>query len=344
VPELSTHFLVASSHTILFSIDIQAKKNEFAWGTSPSGPSGQFFRSEKLIKNFLHFSQGQAHTMAQGGSRNGLCHGCDQSAHGSRQGVEGFAENNSSRSPTAFSDTNHLTRNSAETMMGLQIELEAATRVLETVHTSLSLKSGAELFLRYVTRAYLDIPDFTQCKSKLIERGEQLRTKTTSSRKQIAFLAEPFIRDGMVLLVHGFSRVVCSVLIAAAAKEKRFTVFVTESRPEPNGQRTVETLLKHNLPVTLISDSTVGAIMDKVDMVLVGAEAVVENGGIINKVRTMHTYLKLTFIVYLCSEHLFSKVSRPTRSSGCSSTGRRDSFFKPIYFSFSRSLFLCRPV
>eukprot|EP01122_Echinamoeba_exundans_P003301 TRINITY_DN13420_c0_g1_i1.p1 TRINITY_DN13420_c0_g1~~TRINITY_DN13420_c0_g1_i1.p1 ORF type:complete len:317 (+),score=62.82 TRINITY_DN13420_c0_g1_i1:35-985(+) len=174
----------------------------------------------------------------------------------------------------------------AETMMGLQIELEAASRVLGTVHTSLSLKSGAELFLRYVTRAYLDIPDFNQCKSKLIERGEQLRTKTTSSRKQIAFLAEPFIRDGMVLLVHGFSRVVCSVLIAAAAKEKRFTVYVTESRPEPNGHRTVETLLKHNLPVTLISDSTVGAIMDKVDMVLVGAEAVVENGGIINKVGT----------------------------------------------------------
>lgn len=175
-------------------------------------------------------------------------------------------------------------------MMGLQIELEAASRVLMTVHSSLSLKSGAELFLRYVTRTYLDIPDFNMCKNKLIERGEQLRTKTTSSRKQIAFLAEPFIRDGMVLLVHGFSRVVCSVLIAAANKEKRFTVYVTESRPEPNGQRTVETLLKHNLPVTLISDSTVGTIMDKMDMVLVGAEAVVENGGVINKVR-FHLFL-----------------------------------------------------
>lgn len=37
--------------------------------------------------------------------------------------------------------------------------------------------------------------------------------------------------------------------------------------------------------VTIVPDSTVGFIMEKVDYVLVGAEAVVENGGIINKVR-----------------------------------------------------------
>lgn len=36
--------------------------------------------------------------------------------------------------------------------------------------------------------------------------------------------------------------------------------------------------------VTIVPDSTVGFIMEKVDYVLVGAEAVVENGGIINKV------------------------------------------------------------
>lgn len=39
-----------------------------------------------------------------------------------------------------------------------------------------------------------------------------------------------------------------------------------------------------NIPCTLILDSAVGYIMEKVDMVMVGAECVVESGGIINKV------------------------------------------------------------
>lgn len=39
-----------------------------------------------------------------------------------------------------------------------------------------------------------------------------------------------------------------------------------------------------NIPCTLILDSAVGYIMERVDMVMVGAECVVESGGIINKV------------------------------------------------------------
>lgn len=39
-----------------------------------------------------------------------------------------------------------------------------------------------------------------------------------------------------------------------------------------------------NIPCTLILDSAVGYVMEKVDFVMVGAEAVVESGGIVNKV------------------------------------------------------------
>ena len=46
-----------------------------------------------------------------------------------------------------------------------------------------------------------------------------------------------------------------------------------------------KTLMEMGFAVTIVPDSTVGYIMEKVDYVLVGAEAVVENGGIINKVR-----------------------------------------------------------
>lgn len=44
-------------------------------------------------------------------------------------------------------------------------------------------------------------------------------------------------------------------------------------------------LKQEGIPSTVILDSAVGYIMEKVDLVLVGAEGVVESGGIINKVR-----------------------------------------------------------
>jgi translation initiation factor eIF-2B subunit alpha len=39
------------------------------------------------------------------------------------------------------------------------------------------------------------------------------------------------------------------------------------------------------IPTSLVLDCAVGSVMDQVDLCLVGAEGVMENGGIINKVR-----------------------------------------------------------
>lgn len=44
-----------------------------------------------------------------------------------------------------------------------------------------------------------------------------------------------------------------------------------------------------DIPCTVILDSAVGYVMEQVDMVMVGAEGVVESGGIINKVIKPYT-------------------------------------------------------
>jgi methylthioribose-1-phosphate isomerase len=86
------------------------------------------------------------------------------------------------------------------------------------------------------------------------------------------------------MLIHGYSRVVTTVLLHAAKEKKYFTVYVTEGRPDCAGYQAAEELIKAGIPVNLVLDSAVGYIMEKVDFVLMGAEGVVENGGIINKV------------------------------------------------------------
>lgn len=48
-----------------------------------------------------------------------------------------------------------------------------------------------------------------------------------------------------------------------------------------------EKLIKANIPTQLIADTAVGYALEQVDFVLSGSEAVVENGGIINRVGTL---------------------------------------------------------
>lgn len=70
------------------------------------------------------------------------------------------------------------------------------------------------------------------------------------------------------------------------AAKKRFSVYITESQPDLSGKKMAKALCHLNVPVTVVLDAAVGYIMEKVDLVIVGAEGVVENGGIINKIGT----------------------------------------------------------
>uniref|UniRef100_A0A8B9Q847 Eukaryotic translation initiation factor 2B subunit alpha n=1 Tax=Apteryx owenii TaxID=8824 RepID=A0A8B9Q847_APTOW len=128
--------------------------------------------------------------------------------------------------------------------------------------------------------------DYSTCKEIMIERGEIFLRRVSLSRNKIAKLCHPFIRDGARILTHAYSRVVLRVLEAAVESKKRFSIYVTESQPDQAGQKMAKALRKLNIPVTVILDAAVGYIMEKVDLVLVGAEGVVESGGIINKIGT----------------------------------------------------------
>jgi len=109
-------------------------------------------------------------------------------------------------------------------------------------------------------------------------------------RKRITELLLPFLKDDMVILTHGFSRVVLQVLLAAAAQRKRIYVYATEGRPRcegcviSNSLQMYRRLRQVDIPCTVVLDSAVAYIMPKVDMCLIGAEGVVESGGLFNAV------------------------------------------------------------
>lgn len=176
----------------------------------------------------------------------------------------------------------------ATTMMELEIELKKASDSLKSWDTtSISLTAGCDLFMRYVTRtSALEYEDFNSAKARLIERAEKFGEISYKARKIIAMLSQDFIFDGCTILVHGFSRVVLEVLKTAAQNKKLFRVLCTEGRPDRTGLRLSNELAKLDVPVKLLIDSAVAYSMDEVDMVFVGADGVVESGGIINMMGT----------------------------------------------------------
>ncbi|EPZ36205.1 translation initiation factor eIF-2B subunit alpha [Rozella allomycis CSF55] len=175
----------------------------------------------------------------------------------------------------------------ANTMAEFIQEIEKSVESLKRhFNDAVSVSAGCELFLRFVTRTATDFIEFEKCKKRLYERGSKFEQKASMCRQKIAQSALNFIRDGTNILIHSYSRVVTLVLLKAAAANKRFTVYVTEARPGCSGISSAEILRKAGIPVKVILDSAVGYYMESIDMVLVGAEGFVENGGLINQIGT----------------------------------------------------------
>lgn len=181
-----------------------------------------------------------------------------------------------------------IQQSGAETLAELREALKGAIdEIMNTDTMVTSISSTGELFLRFITLTTLSETSFDECKRTLIERGEMFLEEAKKSREKIAMLGEPFITDGIKILIHGKSRVVLEVLKRAARiSRKHFNVYITQSLPDMAGQEMSEQLKKEKIQSIVVLDAAVACIMEKVDLVIVGAEGVVESGGIVNKIGT----------------------------------------------------------
>ncbi|KAF2871423.1 translation initiation factor-like protein eIF-2B subunit alpha [Massariosphaeria phaeospora] len=178
--------------------------------------------------------------------------------------------------------------------------LERHTEVLKaSIPNPISLSAGTDLFQRYLVTtlnrpASLNLgpgDDFRAVRNHLLSNGRLFVERAKASRDKIASFGKHFIRDGATVLTNGGSRVVGALLRRAAeSSTMRFKVIYvlspSSSTDSTEGHHTVADLRAHNVPVATIPDSAVAYSLGKVDMVIVGAEGVVENGGIISRMGT----------------------------------------------------------
>ncbi|KAI0054040.1 nagb/rpia/CoA transferase-like protein [Auriscalpium vulgare] len=160
---------------------------------------------------------------------------------------------------------------------------DGAEALKKRVHNPIGLNAGSELFIAFVTLFPHESASFSELRTELVRQGQTYATEALQFRPKIADLALDFIKDDSVILTHSYSRVVMQALLHAHQR-KRISVYVTEARPRGLGIKTYESLTAAGIPCTVVLDSAVAYVMDQVDFVLVGSEAVVESGGLINAV------------------------------------------------------------
>uniref|UniRef100_A0A3Q0KIJ4 Translation initiation factor eIF2B subunit alpha n=1 Tax=Schistosoma mansoni TaxID=6183 RepID=A0A3Q0KIJ4_SCHMA len=169
------------------------------------------------------------------------------------------------------------------TVQGLHDVMNAAIeRMWKEGVSNLSVISACELFQRFITLATLDTVDFDECKRVLFERAQIFIRKVGSCRRKIAENFLNYIPNGSVIFLHSYSRVVLAALEYAASTQKRLHCYVTTCAPSGLGAKMTKALAKLKVSCTLVPDNSLAYLMPQVDLVVLGAEAVVESGGILN--------------------------------------------------------------
>lgn len=172
----------------------------------------------------------------------------------------------------------------------------------------IALSAGTDLFQRYLIQT-LNRPgalgsggDFGYLRQHLLSNGRLFVQRAKKARAKIAEEGRLFIREGSTILTNGGSRVVSALLLRASGSQSvgpRFRVIYVlpspslssakppedKSKPE-EGHKTITTLRSHSIPVAVIPYSALAISLPLIDLVLVGAEGVVENGGIISRLGT----------------------------------------------------------
>jgi ribose 1,5-bisphosphate isomerase len=111
------------------------------------------------------------------------------------------------------------------------------------------------------------------------------------AREEIVAFGQEVIAGKKKIFLHCHSGTVVDILIAGKKAGLDFEVFNTETRPLFQGRITAERLLKAGIPVTMVTDSSAGFFLShesgqeyEMDLFLIGADAILADGSVINKI------------------------------------------------------------
>ncbi|SPO05829.1 related to translation initiation factor eIF-2B alpha subunit [Cephalotrichum gorgonifer] len=169
-----------------------------------------------------------------------------------------------------------------------------------SVRNPVPLTAGTDLFERFIVQSlrHQDDPSrsFAATRDHLLSNSAVFATRAIQARESVANAGWRLVKDDSTVLTFGASRAVSALLSRAAAealaRSGRVTfrvIFVRDVRRAPESDAVVARLRGSGIPVAEIPETAVAHVMGlqrRVGVVLVGAEAVPQSGGIFSRLGT----------------------------------------------------------
>lgn len=177
--------------------------------------------------------------------------------------------------------------------------------MFSTRPTGVNIRWAIERIRRFLSGRKDESVD--RLKELLIEEAKRIHEEDIEVNKAIGRWGANFIKDGDTILTHcnagslatGGYGTATAAIYTAKEQGKRIQVIVDETRPVLQGARLTAWELMHaDIQVTLITDSSAGALMKsgEIDLVIVGTDRTARNGDVANKIGTYT-------LAVLCKEH-----------------------------------------
>ena len=186
----------------------------------------------------------------------------------------------------------------------LEIEPSELIGLIETLKAARPSMSALQVLLTRLELRLGQQPAAIAC-GELIE---EVRAARLQAAAHMATLIDP----GDVLMTHSLSSTVKEVFTMLSRANFAGRIIVTESRPGDEGKLLVASLLRWKLSVTYITEAQINLLMPETDKVLLGADTVLADGSIINKVGSSLMALSAVHHqvpVYVCAEE-FKQLDR----------------------------------
>ncbi|MGM0447777.1 MAG: ribose 1,5-bisphosphate isomerase [Methanobacteriota archaeon] len=160
--------------------------------------------------------------------------------------------------------------------------MRAAARTLrETRPTAVSLPNA----LRYVLQR-MEGDSVDRLHRSVVDASDAFVEQLDRAQEDLGQVGANRLADGDTVMTHCHSTDALACIEAAVEQGKSISAVVKETRPRQQGHITAEQLRDAGVPVTLIVDSAARRYLDEVDHVVVGADSIAADGGVINKIGT----------------------------------------------------------
>jgi translation initiation factor 2B subunit (eIF-2B alpha/beta/delta family) len=163
-----------------------------------------------------------------------------------------------------------------------------------------------------------------------IKKGDDLElikflqnyTQSESNKTDIIFKKiYPYLKDKNKVLTLSRSGTVLDILKLWKQENKKLEVIVCESRPKYEGSFMAKDLAKFGIRVKLITDAMMGLIVPKIDVAIIGADIILNNGNAVNKVGSAplallcREYKKPFYVVSTKSKKSRKKIFKPKQEN-----------------------------